>query len=62
MRAGPVPGSFSLVVLGVKRRVIFFEAFKSIYKTTRPNYELCPSTIRAGSVPGSFSLVVLCVK
>ena len=62
MRAGPVPGSFSLVVLGVKRRVIYFEAFKSIFKTSRTHYELYPLTMRARPVPGGFSLVVVCVE
>ena len=29
MRAGPVPGGFSLVVVGGDKRDIYFEAFKS---------------------------------
>ena len=62
MRAGPVQCSFSLVVLCVKRRVIYFEAFKSIFKTPRTHYEFYTLTMRAGPVPGGFSLVVVCVE
>ena len=62
MRTGPVPGGFSLVVVCVEKRYIYFGAFNSIFKTSRTHYESHSFTMRAGNVPGAFSLVVLCVE